>query len=123
MALIDSWKSNGRSEENIEDITKPDSNFSPTFVDHHFLLDINFYGNCLMNNISIPIYFYALSPWLRNKNLNTDFTLGNCLFRSVKVTKNTDPDKYVYTCYSIGFDSRSNLSLPDGSMGKNIIIF
>ena len=29
----------------------------------------------------------------------------------------------VYTGYGIGFDSRSEFSLPDGSMGKNVIIF
>ena len=34
---INSWKSNGMSEENIENITKSDSNFAPTFVDHHVL--------------------------------------------------------------------------------------
>ena len=32
---INSWKYNGMSEENIENITKSDSNFAPTFVDHH----------------------------------------------------------------------------------------
>ena len=54
---IDSWKSNGMSEENIENITKSDSNFAPTFVDHHLLPDINFNGHCLTkNNISIPIF-------------------------------------------------------------------
>ena len=31
----ESWKSNGMSEESIENITKSDSNFAPTFVDHH----------------------------------------------------------------------------------------
>ena len=28
---INSWKSNGMSEENIENIAKPDSNFAPAF--------------------------------------------------------------------------------------------
>ena len=52
---IDSWKSNGISEENTEIITKSDSNFAPTFVDHHLLADINFDGHCLINNnIHIP---------------------------------------------------------------------
>ena len=41
---IDSWKSNRMSEGNIENITKSDSNFAPTFVDHHLLPDINFNG-------------------------------------------------------------------------------
>ena len=42
-------------EENIKNITKLDSNFPPTFVDHHVLADINFNGHCLINNkISVP---------------------------------------------------------------------
>ena len=31
---IDSWKSNGISDKNIENITKSDSNLALTFVDH-----------------------------------------------------------------------------------------
>ena len=85
-------------EENIENITKSDSHLAPTFVDHHILPDISFNGHCLINNISIPekdinIYiFYILNQWPRD--LNTDFTLGSCLFESVKLTKNADLDKY-----------------------------
>ena len=45
---IFSWKPNGMSEESIENITKSDSNFAPTFVDHHVLPDINFNGHCLI---------------------------------------------------------------------------
>ena len=30
-------------------------------------------------------------------NLNTDFTLTNCIFGSVKLTKNADLHKYKYT--------------------------
>ena len=90
---IGSWESNGISEENIENITKSDSNFAQTFVDHLVLTDISFNENCLINNIYIPkkvinIYTsYTVTPWLRN--LNTDFTLKNLLFG----TKNTDRDK------------------------------
>ena len=70
-------------EENIENISKSDSNFSPTFVNHHLLLDINFNRHCLINN-NIPIpkkvinlyIFCILNLWLRN--LNTYFTLNNC---------------------------------------------
>ena len=32
-------------------------------------------------------------------------------------------DKYEYTGYGIGFDSRSEVLFTDGSYGKNIIIF
>ena len=50
---IDSRKSNGMSDENIENLTKSDSNFVPTFVDYHLLSVINFHGHCLIkHNIS-----------------------------------------------------------------------
>ena len=99
------------SEENIENITESDSNFAPTFIDHHLLPDTNFNGHCLINNIYIPkkvinIYVsFTLSPWLRN--LNTDYTLKNCFFGSVKQNENADIDKYKYSDYSIGFHSHS----------------
>ena len=81
------------SEENFENITKSDSNFARTFVDHHLLPEWTLFKK----NISTPkkvinLYIsYILNPWLRN--LNTDFTLGNCLFGPVKLTKNDDLDK------------------------------
>ena len=48
---------------------------------------------------------YILNLQLRN--LNAEFTLNNWLFGSVKLTKKADLDKYVYSGYGIGFDSRS----------------
>ena len=79
-------------------------------------------GHCLIqNNICIPEKLvnlhisYTLTPWLRN--LNTDFTLNNCLFGSVKLTKNADRDKYKYSDYITGFDSPSAFSFTDGFMG------
>ena len=66
------------SEENVENITKSDSNFAPNFVNHHVLPDINFNIHCLINNnISVPkkvinLYIsYILSPCSRN--LKTDY--------------------------------------------------
>ena len=47
---INSWKFNGMSGENIENITKSDSNFAPTFVDNHVLSEIHFNGYFLINN-------------------------------------------------------------------------
>ena len=44
------WKSNLMSKESIENITKSDSNFATTFVDHHVLPVINFNGHCLIKN-------------------------------------------------------------------------
>ena len=48
---------------------------------------------------------YELDRWSRD--LCTDFSLGNCLFGSAKLTKNADPDKYKYSSYDIGSDSHS----------------
>ena len=54
ISRIESWKFNGISEESIENITKSDSNFAPTFVDHHLLWEVNFNLHCLTkNSISI----------------------------------------------------------------------
>ena len=36
--------------------------------------------------------------------------LGNCLFGSVKLTKNVEPGKYKYSGYDIGFDCLGNIS-------------
>ena len=89
-------------KENIENITKSNSNVAPTFVDQHVLPDIIFNGHCLIkNNISIPkkvinLYIsYTLDSQLRN--LNTNFTLGNCLFGSVKLTKHGKKCHYFWT--------------------------
>ena len=115
-------------EANIENITKSDSNFASTFVDHHELLNKTFNEQCLINNsISIPkkvtnLYSYCiLSRWLGNSN--TDFTLNIRSFRSADLTKNAEPDKYKYISHSIGCDSRSEFSFTDGSMVKNGVIF
>ena len=99
---IYSWKSHGISEESIENITKLDSTFAPAFVHYHVLPKVNFNGHCLIkNSISIPkivinLYVSYTLGW-QLRNLNTDFTLSNCLFGSEKLTKNADPDKYKNT--------------------------
>ena len=55
---IESWNSNGMSEENIENITKSGSNFAPTFVDHYVLPDINFNGYCLIKMTFLSLKKY-----------------------------------------------------------------
>ena len=45
---IYSWKSNGMSEENIENITKSNSLFAPTFVNNCILPDVIFNEHCLI---------------------------------------------------------------------------
>ena len=64
--------------------------------------------------------FSELDAW--SQDLNFDFTLKDCLFDSVKLAKNADPDKYVCSGYSIGFHLHSEFLLHDGCVGKNVII-
>ena len=63
---------------------------------------------------------YELNMWSRD--LNSDFTLKNCIFGDVKLANNAEPDKHVYTGYGIGFNLHSDFSLPDSSTGTNFII-
>ena len=64
---------------------------------------------------------YELDTWSRD--LNSGFTLKDCLFGGVKLAKNVDRDKYVYNDYGgIGLDLRSKSSLSDNSVDKSVII-
>ena len=72
---IESWQSNGMSEESLQNITKWDSNFTPTFVDHHSLPDINFYGDCL-----IKVIFLSLK---RNKSIYFWHTRSSIVFTQI----------------------------------------
>ena len=126
--LLLSWKSVVLLEESIENIATSDSNFAPTLINYYPLRNITFSGNCLINNSNDSSLgevnsYISYTPDQLLRDLDTDFTLKNCLFVSVKLTKNADLNKYKYSSYGIGFDSRSELLFIDGSYGKNVFIF
>ena len=58
-----------------------------------------------------------------SRSLNVDFTLKDYLFGSVMLNENTDPDKYSYSGYGIGFVSCSVFSYPGLAWGKDVVIF
>ena len=62
-------------------------------------------------------FVYELNSW--PWDLNTDFTLRDCLLEGAKLSKNSDPDKCSYSGYGTGFDTQIEYPLPDGSVGKN----
>ena len=66
--------------------------------------------------------FTAYELHARSRDLNSKFTLGDCLFGAVKLTKNADRDKFGYSGYGIGFDSRPNIS-KNFERGKGVITF
>ena len=64
---------------------------------------------------------YELDKW--SQDLNVEFTLKYCLLGVVMLSKNAHPDKYSYSGYGTGFDSRSLFSYPCFNWGKNVITF
>ena len=81
----------------------------------------NKYNISIPKNVKNPYISYKVNP--RLKNLNTNFTVNNCLFESLRRMKNVDLDKYKYSGYSIAFDSSSKFLFTDERLGKNVIIF
>ena len=70
--------------------TTSDSSFALKSIDSYPLPDIEFNGHFFINNNNgtflgaVNLYnCYTLDRWSRD--LDTDFTLRNCLFRSVKL--------------------------------------
>ena len=97
---------------------------------YNYKIKLKFEGSCLKQEDKaaftskkvLNVFIVdELDAWPRD--LNTDFTLGGCLFGGVKLTENADPDKYSYSGYGIGFNTRGQYSLPDSSIGKNVVIF
>ena len=88
--------------------------------------NIEFNGNSWIDNNNGPSLdavnlFICYKLDRCSRDLDTYFTLGNCLFRSVELTKNADPDKFIYS--GIGSDSRWEVLFSDESYGKHFIIF
>ena len=79
---------------------------------------LEFNGSCLKqdiapftpNNLVNLSIAYELNIW--SQDVNAEFTLRDCLFRAVKLTKNAIPNKYSYSGYRIGFDFPSLFSTP-----------
>ena len=104
------------SPESNENITTLGNTFVPILIDTLSLPFVKFHRNCLIrSNIYafrkvIKLYIsYTLNKWFGD--LNTGFKLDNCLFGFVKLTENTDLDKYPYSGYGIGFNARLQFSL------------
>ena len=90
---------------------------------------LEFKGSCfkqdkapfISNNVVNLYIVNELNIW--SQDFNAEFTLKDCLFGNVKITKNADPDKYSYSEYGIVFDSHSLFLIPKFDCGKNIITF
>lgn len=66
--------------------------------------------------------FYVVILW--PYNLSAEFTIGNCLFGTVKLAKNADVDKYGYSGSCIGFDACSSFLLSNKKeMTEKMLLF
>ena len=115
------------SEEVIKSPAINNNSLAPTLGYAGEKMYVKFNRSCLIkqgkftfNKKTVKIYIvYDL-----DSNLNNfDRPLENCLFGEVKLTKNSDTDKYQYSGYGIRFDSRGTFSNPTDSFGQNAIIF
>ena len=124
--LFSKWKSKGLSDKII---IPPDTSLDPTAgFEINGKRYLTFKGSFLKNDefkdkLDKITNIYIVCDLETNLNYNPDFTLENCLFGAVKITKTTDVDKYKYSGYGIGFDGRGAFTHPNGSFGNNAIIF
>ena len=88
---------------------------------------VKFNGSCLIKQDKFTVNKKAVNIYIvydLDSNLNNfDPPLENCLFGAVKLSENSDIDKYQYSGYGIGFDARGTFSHPTDSFGQNAIIF
>ena len=75
------------------------------------------------NDNIVNIYIVYLINSI-SKSRNTDYTVQNALFGSVKITKNaTDTSKHKYEGYGICFDEGGMFSMGNINNGRNVVIF
>ena len=124
-----SWKSRGLSDETSKPPSTSDNSITPSinYINNTDKLKVQFTGSCLKQdkvafNHGKVVNIYTVYELGASSSGNSNPTI-NCLFGAVTLTKNANIDKYRYSGYGIGFDTRSSFSFPVGGFGQNIIIF
>ena len=82
-------------------------------------IKVKFNGSCLKQDKIIYTHRAKVNICIvyeitKNNPVSSYPALENCLFGEVKLTKNTDIDKYKYSRYGIGFDRKGRFSLGNG---------
>ena len=113
-------------EKIILTTTSNDKSATKTIYDNS-RIKVRFNGDLLRqnqvtyNHRPIVNIYIVYETTLDTKTSN--ITLENCLSGAIKITKNSDVDKYKYSGYGTGFDSRGSFPHPSGENGTNVIIF
>ena len=117
-------KSKGFSNEVIK---LPNNSLAPSEKFTGETMYVIFSGSCLKQDKVTFSHGKTVNVFvvydLKSSLTNFRPTLQNCLFGVVKLTKNSDIDKYRYSEYGIGFDTKGTFLHPSGTTGVNVIIF
>ena len=122
-----SWKSKGLSDESVKPPTTPNRILNPSLDFVGTKARVKFSWDCLkwekitFNHGKI-VNFYIVYEIEESVNISSYPTLENCLFGTVKLTKDVDVDLYKYSGYGIGFERKGFYSIDD-EIGRNVIIF
>ena len=123
---IFSWKPKVFSNGKISFATTTSNNkFATNLIYDNARIKVKFNGDFLRQNkvtknhgLIVNIYIvYRLTPDTKNYSI----ALEDCLFGAVKLTKTADIDKYKYSGYGIGFDSRGRFLHPSGDMAEMLL--
>ena len=121
------WQSKGLSGKTINPLTTSYYKRKPQLNYYGTKARLEFRGSCLKQDkstfnhgkiVNIYIVFELDKTYVK-----THPTLASCLFGAISITKNADIDQNKYSGYGTGFDRTGVYLLPDGSFGRNVVIF
>ena len=114
------------SDEVIKSPTINNNSLAPKLEYIDKIMFIKFNGSCLIKQNKFILNEKILNIYIvydLDSNLNNfDPILENCLFGAIKITKSSSIDKYKYSGYGLGFDSKKVFSHPTGSFGNTAVI-
>ena len=102
---ISSWESKGLSDEIIKPPFTSNNRLAPSLDYFINKIKVKFNGSCLKQDKitythGTVLNIYTVYELSSNLN-NFDPIIENCLFGAVKLTKNSDIDKYKYSGYGV----------------------
>ena len=121
-------KYKGLSDENVTAPNTSDYSLNSQLSYLGTKTRVGFKGSCLKQDKITYVHGKVVNIYIayeinENLNISSYWTLKNCLFGAVCLTKNVDTDKYKYSGYGIGFDTHEYFLQPSGGPGRNVIIF
>ena len=125
---ITKWKSKGLSFENLEVVSTTSNTLTPSVNYYGDKVRLRFTGSVLQQKTVTyshkkVVNLYVVYEITNFHNISGYPKLTNALFGAIKLTENSDIDKYKYFGYGIRFDGHDYFSHPSGRTGRNVIIF